>query len=66
MRANDADRRRRADRVRTVRNLLAATAGVQHGERVEANTSTVWTYLLYVAQLGRRADAAGICGAARA
>nr|WP_172831139.1 terminal beta-(1->2)-arabinofuranosyltransferase [Mycobacterium asiaticum] len=36
--------------LRTVRNLLAGNGPVFNaGERVEANTSTVWTYLLYVA-----------------
>lgn len=35
--------------LRTVRNLLAGNGPVfNEGERVEANTSTVWTYLLYV------------------
>ena len=34
--------------LRTVRNLLAGNGPVFNaGERVEANTSTVWTYLLY-------------------
>ncbi|KJX75883.1 terminal beta-(1-_2)-arabinofuranosyltransferase [Mycobacterium lepromatosis] len=34
--------------LRTVRNLLAGNGPVfNQGERVEANTSTVWTYLLY-------------------
>ncbi len=33
--------------LRTVRNLLAGNGPVfNHGERVEANTSTAWTYLL--------------------
>ncbi|WP_423203380.1 terminal beta-(1-_2)-arabinofuranosyltransferase [Mycobacterium kubicae] len=36
--------------LRTVRNLLAGNGPVfNQGERVEANTSTAWTYLLYVA-----------------
>ncbi|MBY0441468.1 MAG: hypothetical protein K2Q25_04930 [Mycobacteriaceae bacterium] len=36
--------------LRTVRNLLAGNGPVfNEGERVEANTSTVWTFLLYVA-----------------
>ncbi len=36
--------------LRTVRNLLAGNGPVFNmGERVEANTSTVWTYLLYMA-----------------
>lgn len=36
--------------LRTVRNLLAGNGPVfNQGERVEANTSTVWTYLVYVA-----------------
>lgn len=35
--------------LRTVRNLLAGNGPVfNKGERVEANTSTVWTYLLYL------------------
>ncbi|GAB3023399.1 terminal beta-(1-_2)-arabinofuranosyltransferase [Mycobacterium bourgelatii] len=35
--------------LRTVRNLLAGNGPVfNQGERVEANTSTIWTYLLYV------------------
>lgn len=35
--------------LRTVRNLLAGNGPVFNmGERVEANTSTVWTYLLYL------------------
>lgn len=35
--------------LRTVRNLLAGNGPVFNvGERVEANTSTVWTYLMYV------------------
>ncbi|QUR69377.1 terminal beta-(1-_2)-arabinofuranosyltransferase [Mycobacterium spongiae] len=34
--------------LRTVRNLLAGNGPVfNEGERVEANTSTIWTYLLY-------------------
>jgi arabinofuranosyltransferase len=36
--------------LRTVRNLLAGNGPVFNmGERVEANTSTAWTYLLYAA-----------------
>ena len=36
--------------LRTVRNLLAGNGPVfNEGERVEANTSTVWTYLVYSA-----------------
>ncbi len=36
--------------LRTVRNLLAGNGPVFNvGERVEANTSVVWTYLVYVA-----------------
>ncbi|RAU90966.1 hypothetical protein DQP58_21705 [Mycobacterium colombiense] len=36
--------------LRTVRNLLAGNGPVfNQGERVEANTSTAWTYLMYVA-----------------
>lgn len=35
--------------LRTVRNLLAGNGPVfNKGERVESNTSTLWTYLLYV------------------
>ncbi len=35
--------------LRTVRNLLAGNGPVfNEGERVEANTSTAWTYLVYV------------------
>src|SRR5699024_1966962 len=35
--------------LRTVRNLLAGNGPVFNaGERIEANTSTVWTYLVYV------------------
>lgn len=35
--------------LRTVRNLLAGNGPVfNQGERVEANTSTVWTYLVYL------------------
>jgi len=35
--------------LRTVRNLLAGNGPVFNmGERVEANTSTLWTYLMYV------------------
>ncbi len=35
--------------LRTVRNLLAGNGPVfNNGERVEANTSTVWTYLVYL------------------
>ena len=38
--------------LRTVRNLLAGNGPVFNmGERVEANTSTIWTYLLYVGAL---------------
>src|ERR1700745_4532062 len=34
--------------LRTVRNLLAGNGPVfNEGERVEANTSTAWTYLMY-------------------
>ena len=50
--------------LRTVRNLLAGNGPVfNQGERVEANTSTAWTYLMYVGKLGRRADAHGVRGA---
>jgi arabinofuranosyltransferase len=36
--------------LRTVRNLLAGNGPVFNtGERVEANTSTIWTYLVYLA-----------------
>src|ERR1700730_12619141 len=35
--------------LRTVRNLLAGNGPVFNtGERVEANTSTIWTYLIYL------------------
>ena len=35
--------------LRTVRNLLAGNGPVfNEGERVEANTSTLWTYLIYL------------------
>ena len=35
--------------LRTVRNLLAGNGPVfNQGERVEANPSTAWTYLMYV------------------
>lgn len=38
--------------LRTVRNLLAGNGPVFNaGERVEANTSTVWTYLTYLASV---------------
>ncbi len=38
--------------LRTVRNLLAGNGPVFNaGERVEANTSTVWTYLMYLGGL---------------
>ncbi len=38
--------------LRTVRNLLAGNGPVFNaGERVEANTSTVWTYLIYLGGL---------------
>lgn len=38
--------------LRTVRNLLAGNGPVFNaGERVEANTSTLWTYLVYVGAL---------------
>lgn len=38
--------------LRTVRNLLAGNGPVfNSGERVEANTSTVWTYLVYLGGL---------------
>ena len=38
--------------LRTVRNLLAGNGPVFNaGERVEANTSTVWTYLIYLGAL---------------
>ncbi|MBV9513607.1 MAG: hypothetical protein JO280_06160 [Mycobacteriaceae bacterium] len=38
--------------LRTVRNLLAGNGPVFNaGERVEANTSTLWTYLLYLGGL---------------
>lgn len=38
--------------LRTIRNLLAGNGPVFNaGERVEANTSTVWTYLVYLGAL---------------
>ena len=38
--------------LRTVRNLLAGNGPVFNaGERVEANTSTLWTYLIYLGAL---------------
>ncbi|PRC60136.1 hypothetical protein C6A85_19870, partial [Mycobacterium sp. ITM-2017-0098] len=38
--------------LRTVRNLLAGNGPVFNaGERVEANTSTVWSYLMYLGGL---------------
>jgi arabinofuranosyltransferase len=38
--------------LRTVRNLMAGNGPVFNaGERVEANTSTVWTYLIYLSGL---------------
>ena len=38
--------------LRTVRNLLAGNGPVFNaGERVESNTSTAWTYLMYVGSL---------------
>lgn len=38
--------------LRTVRNLLAGNGPVFNaGERVEANTSTIWTYLIYLGGL---------------
>jgi arabinofuranosyltransferase len=38
--------------LRTVRNLLAGNGPVFNaGERVEANTSTLWTYVMYVGSL---------------
>ena len=38
--------------LRTVRNLLAGNGAVFNaGERVESNTSTAWTYLMYVGSL---------------
>ena len=38
--------------LRTVRNLLAGNGPVFNmGERVEANTSTMWTYLIYFGSL---------------
>ena len=50
--------------LRTVRNLLAGNGPVFNaGERVEANTSTVWTYLIYFGRLARLAGAAGVRGA---
>src|SRR3977135_250756 len=41
--------------LRTVRNLLAGNGPVfNQGERVEANTSVVWTYLVYLASATTR------------
>ncbi len=41
--------------LRTVRNLLAGNGPVfNQGERVEANTSVVWTYLVYLVSAGTR------------
>jgi arabinofuranosyltransferase len=41
--------------LRTVRNLLAGNGPVfNQGERVEANTSVVWTYLVYAASASTR------------
>ena len=38
--------------LRTVRNLLAGNGPVFNaGERVESNTSTAWTYLVYLGSL---------------
>src|ERR1700716_2423663 len=38
--------------LRTVRNLLAGNGPVFNaGERVESNTSTLWTYLIYLGGL---------------
>ncbi|WP_372941435.1 flagellar motor control protein ZomB [Mycolicibacterium sp.] len=38
--------------LRTIRNLLAGNGPVFNaGERVEANTSTLWTYVMYLASL---------------
>ena len=38
--------------LRTIRNLLAGNGPVFNaGERVEANTSTLWTYLMYLGGL---------------
>ncbi len=58
--------------LRTVRNLLAGNGPVFNaGERVEANTSTVWTYLIYLGgwSAGRCAGVRGVgprAGAQRA
>ena len=47
--------------LRTVRNLLAGNGPVfNKGERVESNTSTLWTYLNYLGGLDRRPDPARI------
>ena len=51
--------------LRTVRNLLAGNGPVFNaGERVEANTSTAWTYLVCVLQLAH-AGPARVRGARR-
>ena len=50
--------------LRTVRNLLAGNGPVfNKGERVEANTSTVWTYLCHARRLDRRPGTARVRGA---
>ena len=50
--------------LRTVRNLLAGNGPVfNKGERVEANTSTLWTYLNYLGGVIARSGAARVCGA---
>ena len=52
--------------LRTVRNLLAGNGPVfNKGERVEANTSTLWTYLNYLGGCDRRPGAARVRGAGR-
>ena len=49
--------------LRTVRNLLAGNGPVfNQGERVEANTSVVWTYLVYAGSAVDPAAAIGVCG----
>ena len=50
--------------LRTVRNLLAGNGPVfNQGERVEANTSVVWTYLVYLASARDAAASVGVRGA---
>ena len=50
--------------LRTVRNLMAGNGPVfNEGERVESNTSTLWTYLNYLGGVDRRSGAARVRGA---